>query len=308
MLFKQIQLFDIKTRLATAAENIATQLHDFAFHPCFASSPISMGWVSPLEEDDAPLAIGLQNCIMICLQIEKKILPNSVINDALKTKIKEVEKQEGRKIRQKEKLSYKEEVTQTLLPRAFSKYTKIFAYIDIKHKWLVLNTTNPAQTELFLSLFKKSIAESIAPIDTLKPSLILSDWLMNHSNPTSFSVQKACVLQDPQQENRVIRATQQDLFAPGIQALLKEGCQAIQLACCWQDRIHFTITQPFQLRSLKYASDELSEISDQIDTVRQKFSTDFILMVESLTQLIKDLLEIFETGKQTKKEKLALVG
>jgi recombination associated protein RdgC len=313
MWFKQFQIFQLKFSIQASPNALAEKLKPLAFKPCIPSMPTSMGWVSPIDEENAPLTRGLNGCIMFCLQIEEKILPASVVTQTLKEKIKKIELAEARKVRQKEKLSFKDEVTQTLLPRAFSKYTRINAYIDTRNNWLILNSTSPAKIELFLTMFKKSFSDNgvdgIESVEVIKPSSIFTQWLKDKNYPREFSIEKSCVLQDPDQQNRVIRCQQQDLFAASIQSLVKDGCEAIQLALCWHDKINFVIDQHFLLRSIRLSDEDIVEIQDEMETKEQKFDADFIMMTEMYAGLMNDLLGVFGKQKNSEPEKkLALVG
>lgn len=309
MWFKQFQLFRLTTSIQSSPNVLAERLESLAFKPCLPSMPSSSGWVSPIEEEDAPLTRGINGCIMMCLQIEEKILPASVVGQTLKDKIKQIELNEARKVRQKEKLSFKDEIVHTLLPRAFSKYTRIYAYIDTRNNWLILNTTSPAKTELFISMFKKSLGDGICSYDIVKPSAIITHWLKNKDYPASFSIEKSCVLQDPEQQNRVIRCQQQDLFAGSIQSLVKDGCEAIQIALCWHDRLNFVLSDDFSLRSIHLSDEDIVEINEEMETKQQKFDADFIMMSEMFTGLLNDLLRVFVKGNESEsKQKLALVG
>lgn len=309
MWFKQVQIFQLTTSVQSSPTHLAEKLESLAFNPCLPSMPSSIGWVSPLDEENAPLTRGINGCIMFCLQIEEKILPASVVTQTLKEKIKTIEQEQGRKLRQKEKLSYKDEVTHTLLPRAFTKFTRINAYIDTRNQWLILNSISPAKTELFLSLFKKSLGEIIEPVNVVKPSSILTEWLKNKNYPQAFSIEKSCVLQDPDQQNRVIRCQQQDLFSDGIQSLVKEGCAAIQIGLCWHDKLNFVIADDFSLRSIRLADDDIAEIQDEMETRQQKFDADFIMMTESYAALLKDLFDIFAASMNSDSvKKLAMTG
>jgi recombination associated protein RdgC len=303
MLFKQIQLFQLTNRMPSSANVLAERLHPLAFRPCLPSMPSSMGWVSPIDEDDMPLVRGMNGCFMICLQIEEKMLPASVIAQTLKEKIKKIELSEARKVHQKEKLSFKDEVTHTLLPRAFSKFSRIQAYIDTRHQWLVLNTTSPTKTELFISMFKKSLGDGIHSFDVVKPSSIITHWLQNQDYPSSFSIEKFCVLQDPNQQNRMIRCQQQDLFVSSIQSFIKDGFETIQTALCWQDRINFIIADDFALRSIGLADEDMIDIKDDLETKQQKFDADFLMMTESLAGLLNDLLTLFHKNNHLEIEK-----
>lgn len=309
MWFKQIQLFELTMPIPSSPNALAERLLSLSFKPCLPSMPHSIGWVSPIEEEGEPLARGINGCIMICLQIEEKILPASVVTQSLKEKVKHIEVAEARKVRQKEKLSYRDEIVHTLLPRAFTKLTRIYAYIDTRHGWLILNSVSQSRVELFLSLFKKSLGDGITSHETVKPSSILTHWLKDRDYPSSFSIEKSCVLQDPNQQNRVIRCQQQDLFAGSIQSLVKDGCEAIQIALCWHDRINFVIADDFSLRSIRLADEDIAEIQDDIETKEQKFDADFVMMAEIFSGLIGDLLKVFLKKNQSEqKVKLAMVG
>ncbi len=295
MLFKQIQVFRFNDLSCNVLENLVQKLEQLTFKPCLPSTSFSAGWVSPIEEDDMPLALAINGNMMICLQVEEKILPAAVVQQELRDKIKEIATQEqGRKVYQKEKLSLKDEIVMTLLPNAFSKLTRIYAYIDVKNQWLVLGTINGKKTEQFRANFKKSISDHISSFELRKISLIMTDWVKHKNFPTSFSIEKACVLQDPKQQSRMIRCQQQDVFSNGIQTLIKEGCEIIQLALQWQDQLHFTFSNKFQLQSLRYGDVIVEEAKEmEPETKLQQFSADFFIMAQSLSLLLHELLNIF---------------
>src|SRR5579883_3229123 len=214
MWFKQIQIFQLSNVSLYSLEKMAEKLAPFRFTPCLPSMHSSMGWVPVLDHDEAeaPLHRTINGCTMLCLQLEEKILPAKVINQTLAEKNKQIELNEARKVRQKEKLSLKDELIITLLPRAFTKLLRIHAYIDPKNQWLILGSANAKKAEQFISLFKKSFNDEIYPLELKKPSAVLTSWLKHQQYPSSFSIEKNCVLQDPNQENRIIRCQQQDLF------------------------------------------------------------------------------------------------
>lgn len=309
MWFKQIQLFQFEETLNYSfLDRLDAQLSQLAFHPCLPAMQQSMGWVPPIEEDVAGefdpedpnpshgLVRTIQHCAMLCLQIEEKILPATVVRQAVTDKVKELESAEGYKVGAKRKMILKEEMTMTLLPRAFTKLTRVYAYIDIKHGWLVLGSANQKRAEQFLGMLKKSIIEGIYPVKAQNLAARLTHWLKHQDYPNSFAIEKACMLQDPQQENRVIRCKQQDLFAHSIQALLKDGCEAMQLAFSWQDRINFVIHHDFSLSGIRFEDALLTEAKDRgAESARQQFDADFLIMTEALSGLLQDLCDCLVT-------------
>jgi recombination associated protein RdgC len=293
MWFKQIQLFQLTQNISGSVQNFNDQMEPLAFSPCLPSLPSSMGWISPLDGEDQNFVHGVNGCYLICLQFEEKILPASVIAESLKNKVKQIETHEARRVRNKEKLILKDEVVMTLLPRAFTKINKLYAYIDTRHQWLVLNTTSASKTELFISMFKKSFGDSVETIEVIKPSAILTHWLKEKDYPQEFSIDKSCILQDPNQQHRIIRCQQQDLFVQSIQSLVKEGCAVIQLALCWQDKINFVMAEDFSLRNVRLSEEDIAEIYDELETKQQKITADLIMMSNLLAGVFTDLLATF---------------
>ncbi len=294
MWFKQIQLIQLTPGFKYQASEINQRLETFAFEPCLPSMPSSMGWVSPLGEEGGPLTRGMNGCFMITLQIEEKILPASVVNQALKDKVKQIEANEGRKMRQKEKLNFKDEITHTLLTRAFSRLTCLHAYVDTRHQWLVLNSVSPSKTELIISMFQKAFGECLQEGEVIKTSGQLTHWLKTQEYPQEFSIGKACVLQHPEQQNRTVRCQQQDLFTSGVQSIFQEGFDVMQMELCWQDRIRFVIADDFSLRSVMLNEEDIKEMQETFEDKNERFDADLILMSESYTGMFKDLLTTFK--------------
>ncbi len=295
MWFKQVQLFTLKNANKYTPDNLIQKLEELAFRPCLPSMQMSIGWVPPIDEDDVPLVIAVNDCLMFCLQIEEKILPATVIRHELNQKIKQIQLQEDRKVRQKEKLAIKDELMLTLLPRAFTKFSRYYAYIDTKNNYVVFNTTQAKKTEQFVSLFRKSVSEDIGVCELKKLSPIVTSWIKTQAYPTEFSIEKACLLQDPGHEDRVIRCQEQNLFADSIKALIKDGCEVKHIALSWHDRVNFVLSaDDFTLRSINYEEEITAQaIEMEAETKQQQFIADFFIMSATLTGLLKDLQEVF---------------
>lgn len=296
MWLKQIQVFQLSKSEKFHTEKLKAALEELAFTECLPSMPNSAGWVPPVGEDDAdaPLVRKINENYALCLQVEEKILPATVVNDELTTVVKQLETSESRKVRQKEKLDLKDQITQTMLPRAFSKKTKIYAYIDNTNHWLILGTASARMTEKFFDIFKKSVTDDVFPPQLVKPSYVLTRWVLNKDYPTSFDIESSGVLQDQQKENRIIRCQQQDLFAESIQQLLVDGCEVIQLALSWHDQVKFTLAKDFSLRSIQFADELIEQVKDAgAETETQKFDANFFMMCGTFAGLLNELLELF---------------
>jgi recombination associated protein RdgC len=293
MWLRQVQIFELTDKINYAPEKIAQQLEPLAFTSCLPSMPSSIGWAAPLEVEDAALVHGLNGYIVICMQIEEKILPATVVRQELNEKVKKIEARDERRVRSKEKLSLKDEVVMTLLPRAFTKINRLYAYIDTKNQMLILGTTNAKKTEQFMLLFKKCVTEGVRAYEINKIAPLLTHWVKTKEYPQEFSIEEACLLQDANQQSRTIRCQHQDLFAPSIQSLIKDGCEVKQLAVCWQDRVNFIFSEDFAFRGIQYQEDVLTAANEiESETKEQQFDADFFIMTETLAAMFKDLLKV----------------
>ena len=307
MWFKQVTFFKLTQTLVSDVANFSQRLAPQIFKPCLPSMASSSGWIAPLDEEpltsegvieEPSLALGANQCLLFCLQTEEKILPASVVNHELKLKIKQIESQEMRKLGQKEKLNLKDEIIFTLLQRAFSKYTLLYAYVDTVNQWLVINSTNPAKVEQFVGVFKKSMGDCVSAYEINKPAARLTHWLKEKQYPDSFNIERSCVLKDPNQQNRMIRAQQQNLFADSIQSLLKDGCEVSEIALTWQDKLNFIVNENFAIKSCQLAADDLLDEQDLLETKRQRLTADLVIMSTLYAEFFNDLIDVFANTQQ----------
>ncbi|MDF3054234.1 MAG: rdgC [Gammaproteobacteria bacterium] len=292
MWFKNLQIFSIKSKVLDQ-EALNEQLMPLVFTSCLPTFLSSEGWVSPLLEDGGPLSYELNACIILCLQIEEKILPASVIKKEVEIKAKELAAVRGRKVSQKEMYTLKEEMKHTLLPKAFTKLSHLYAYIDKKNQTLIVNTTSPKKAQRFITFLKKSWQDlAIESLLDKKISQRLTRWLIHNEHSPSFGIEKSCVLIDPQNEMRLIRCQQQNLSEEGVQMLAKNGCEVKQMGLSWQDKVKFVLVDDFSIRSIKLDDILLDEAKDmEPETKAQKFAADCVIMTETLRQMIEELHE-----------------
>jgi len=294
MWFKQAQIFKFE-KGSFGLEGLEGQLAQLPFSPCPSGLPISQGWISPTDEEDAPLVYTAKEFLLICLQTEAKLLPAKILRQKLNEKVKEIQLAQDRKVSYKEKNSIKQEIYNGLLPKAFGVIYRDYALIDTKNNWLVLNTNSAKNTESFVAFFKRSFSKvKIAPPEIKKLSPILTGWLLNNNQPKALNIEDACVLQDSKQEGRVTRIQKQDLSASYVQSLIKNNFEISQMKVAWNDQVTFVLKNDFTFQSLQY-QDTLVEPSDKNknDSEEACFKADFFIMSGVLTKIFSELLKVF---------------
>jgi len=300
MWFKSAQLFNLSIPIGYKPEILAESLKVFAFKPCLPSLPYSIGWGAPLETnneetDNISLVHAANGYILFCLQIEEKILPSTVVQQEVKERVRNIEECEGRKVYNKEKQNLKEEIYTTLLPKAFSKHKKIYAYLDTHNNQLILGTTVKKYTEWFLTWFKKSIDYTEFKFLELKSlSTIMTSWLKHQNQPQDLMLEEDCALFDPNEQGKTVRCKRQDLTSEAIKTFIEEGSQAKQLRLTWKDQINFVLTSDFHVQAIRF-EDNIVDLAKEnyAETKEQQFDANFVIMTQTLTELMNLLKSLF---------------
>lgn len=295
MWFKNLSIFRLTEAFTLTAEELEEKLEALAFRPCGSHEDFSLGWVSPIGKA-APLVHSANGFMMICTKKEERVLPASVLNEMMQEKIDETEEAEGRKLSKKERTAIKDELIFELLPRAFTFSRKLFAYIDVKGGFLVVNSGSTKSAEDLLSLLRKCLGSLPAvPLNTVeKPIATMTEWLLTQKTPKDVNIEDECELRAPEEAGGVIRCKRHDLSLPEIKNHLDIGKQVIKLALTWDDRLSFILDENLSVKRLKFLDliqDQVTETDAHDEAAR--FDVDFSIMSLELANFIPRLLEIF---------------
>lgn len=294
MLFKQAQLFSLNKALPKQLSSLLPKMEPLLFKSCPPSFTSSHGWIAPTTGQDASLVYSMDHYVLFNIQFEEKVLPTGVIRKELDNKVNELQSKEDRKIYSKEKKTLRDEITMTLLPRAFTQLSQVYACVDTKNNWLILNSLQAEKTKSILSTFKKCFDVDATPLKLKKIPYILTQWIKTNEWPDNIEILDSCFLQDPNQVKRSIRSQAQDIFSSPIQALIDSGLEVKQLQLCWQDALRFTLTEHMHLKNLRY-EDQIANDADEAasESALDRFNTDFMMMVKTLEPLFFCLIESF---------------
>lgn len=185
--------------LRETAEGLQEALAAFAWEPAARFEMQRVGWVPPMGRPDAPLTHSVGNFHLLCLHEESKLLPASVIRDALDEKVGEIEHKESRKVRRREKDQLKEEVILDLLPRAFSRHRRTWGYIDARDGWLVVDTASARAAEDFVEHLREALGTLPVALPETKesPQAVMTRWLAEDDIPGDIELGEEAVLEDP---------------------------------------------------------------------------------------------------------------
>lgn len=291
MWFRNALIYRLAKPLVLDDELLQSQLEAQTFQPCGSQDTDSLGWVSPLP--GSPLLYHRAgDCVLLCQRRQQKVLPAAAVNEQLEEKIGEIEHAEARRIYRKERQQLKEELIQTLLPRALTRSARTHAYLDERRQLLIIDGSNRNRAEELLNSLRECLGSlPVIPLNThSSPEVAMTGWLTANQPPANFVMGRQCDLRDPLTQTNIIRARDQDLNAEEVRQHLETGKQAIRLAMCWNDAVDFVLSDDGILRGLKFA-DQLREEAEDAEDVRARFDQSFAVMTLELGRCLDDLIE-----------------
>jgi len=289
MFFKNLQIYRFTRPLEQDADALEKNLEEYKFKPCGSQDISKLGWVFPMGKSGSMFTHLATKQILICLKKEEKMLPAGVIKDQLNERVEAIEQEQGRALKKKEKDSLKEEIVMQLLPRAFSRTSQTFAWIDTEADMLYVDASSTRKAEELISLLRKSLGSlPVVPIQLKNQAdVIMTDWLMEGNIPANFKLEDEAELCSALEGGGIIRCKQQDLLSEEIKNHLSADKFVTKLALNWADSISFVMGEEFALKRIKFA-DVLQEQNEDIDKddYAARFDADFALMTGEIKQLI----------------------
>lgn len=295
MWFRNARIFRFTKPFDISAEALEEKLQADAFKPCGPQETTRQGWVPPLGKHGDQLVHSANGYHLIALRKEEKILPGPVVKEAVEERAEAIEVEQGRKVRKKEKEEIKEQVMLEMLPQAFSRNRRCFAYLAPQDGVLVVDAGSAKQAEDLASTLRKSLGSLPVrpPAVEQAPAFTFTGWL-NESidHPATIVLGSECELKDPSEDGGVVRCKGLDLKADEIRNHLETGMQVTKLALTWDDNVSFVLDEELGIRRLKFGE----TLQDQLDGVdaddaMAKFDAAFTIMTLELSRLIPGLLE-----------------
>jgi recombination associated protein RdgC len=291
MWFKNLQLHRLPAPWSVTPAQIEKWLAPHAFAPGNTVEMQSHGWASPRDNDS--LVYSLNGQMLLVFRTEKKLLPASVVTQVTKARAAELEEQQGFKPGRKQMRELKEQVTDELLPRAFSIRRDTRVWIDCKNGWLVIDAASQAVADEVRGLLVKSMDQ--LPLGTVRvtqsPVAAMTEWLLSGEGPAGFTLDQDTELRSPTEGNATVRYVGHTLDAEDMRRHIEAGKQCMRLAMTWNDRVSFVLTPSLTIKRiapldvLKEASDPTAQNDDE------RFDSDVTLMTAELDRMLTDLLD-----------------
>ncbi|AFO51577.1 recombination-associated protein RdgC [Pseudomonas putida] len=295
MWFKNLLTYRLTQEVPFEPEALEAALASKPARPCASQELTTYGFVAPFGKgEDAPLVHVSGEYLLIAARKEERILPSSVVNDAVKEKVEEIETEQMRKVYKKERDQIKDEIIQAFLPRAFIRRSMIFAAIAPRLGVILVNSASAKRAEDLLSTLREVMGSLPVRPATVKiaPVATMTDWVKSQQAAEGFYVLDECELRDTAEDGGIVRCKRQDLTGEEIQLHLSTGKAVTQLALAWQDKLSFILDDKMVIKRLKF-EELLQEQAEQDggDEAAQQFDASFQLMMMTFAEFLPVLFE-----------------
>jgi recombination associated protein RdgC len=298
-LFKNVRFFRLGGPLELTAAGLEAQLGTRRFRPCGPLETATIGWSAPAG-DDGTLVHGVNGCLLMCVRRQERLLPSSVVAEALDERIAEIEGAEVRSIGKAERRRLREDILVEMMPRAFLRSRRVLAYVDTQAGWMVVDAASDKTAEEVVSLLREMLGTfpAIPPRPNRPVAQLLTQWVEGSDLPAGLALGQECELRDPEDTQSVVRCRGQDLTSEEIQTHLRAGKQVVKVACEWDEHVSLLLQDDLSLKRLTLADALVEEAIDaDIEDPVARLEAEFALTALELRGLLERLQDIFDLAR-----------
>lgn len=266
-----------------------------AAHPMREPGQLEMetrGFVPPLSVSEAATLPATNGCDLLTLGTASRLLPASVLREAMAARISEHEAKTGRKPGKRMRNEIREEVLGELLPRTFIKHSRTPAYIDRVARLLVVDTASDRAAEAVATAIREALGTfPVRPLATeASVSQAMTSWELSGELPDCFEFGDSVEFKRPNNQSSVVRCRNHDLTADEVREHARCGSQVSQLELVFDQRIAFTLDSQMKLRGIEFL-DVVAEKLEAQDgaSADDILAAEFFLQTEELRRLFAAL-------------------
>ncbi|MCH1580598.1 MAG: recombination-associated protein RdgC [Luminiphilus sp.] len=295
MWFRALRPYRLPNRLGIDAEELERRLQTRTFSACTPAQATSMGWVPALADTASALVHAAGPFWMVRLKREEKLLPATVVREEANERCAQIAKAQGRKVSRRERLAVADEVTQDLLPRAFSRSSTIRAIIADQLGWIWIDSSSAGRSEEVLNHLREALGSLPAVLaETQKaPAYVMTQWLLHGGLPEAIELAEEADFVDQREAGSSVKVRGVPLDSEEVLAHISSGHQVEKLALEWGARVAAVVDKDLSLRRLRF-SDAIREANDElIEDPLARADADFMILCEIVKGLQGDLLNAF---------------
>jgi recombination associated protein RdgC len=262
-MFKNARAYRLNTPFELDELGLHERLAGKAFRGCGPLEAMTMGWAPPLGPQAELLAHGVNGCLLLTARRQERLLPASVVSEAVAERVAELEQAEGRDVPRRERGQLRDALLAEMLPQAFTRSRLIPAMIDLQTGRLVVDAASDKLAEEVLSLLRETLGSLPAtPLAATSAAERFTAWVLSGEPPAGLTLEDQCELRDPADKGTVVRCRGVDLGAPEVRAHIDTGMQVAAVGLYWQDALSLVLGDDLSLKRLRFEDELLEQAMD----------------------------------------------
>lgn len=288
MWFKQLTAYRLPQK--PDLKHLDESLSNFQFTPPAGLDWFSEGFAIPMPFDNF-FVFNAKDHYLISLKREEKVLPAGVIYNVLAEKVGQIQKAEARNVGRSEKQALKEQITDDLLPRALTCSSRTHAILT--DGWLLVDSATPSRAENLLIKLYDALGglESRLPATKQSPSSLMTEWLLNGEAQGGFELDCDVTLIGNGDVVPRIKISKKDINDDDVVQHARNGLRVVEMGLVWREEIAFVLTENLTLKRIRYLDVLQEKAESQTDNTADLAYASQILMTESLTTMLNELVK-----------------
>ncbi len=291
-MFKNARAYRLNTSFEFDALGLHERLAERAFRGCGPLEAVTMGWSAPLGPRAEMLAHAVNGCLLVAARRQERLLPASVVSEAVAERVAELEQAEGRDVSRRERTQLRDALLAEMLPQAFTRSRLVPALIDPAVGRVVVDAASDKLAEDVLSLLRETLGSlPVTPLVATAAAERLTGWVRTGAPPQGLALDDQCELRDPADKGTVVRCRGVDLGSAEVLAHIDGGMQVAALGLTWQDGVSLVLGDDLALKRLRFADELLEAAMDgaEDEDPALRFEAEMMLMSDQLRGLLTAL-------------------
>lgn len=259
------------------------------------------GFQEPLGIEDEYVEVIRPYTYLLCVNFAERMVPGKIVRQRVLTKVREIEKDQERKVYAREKQQIKDEILSEMLPRAFIDQKVI--QVLISGPYIFISTTSANKGEDVLSMLRERLGSlPVRPVAVkTTPIESFTQWFTRNELPDNFSLTGDFKANNSSDETDLVTGKGTSPESEGLSELvLEHGRRVTVLGLNWTNPDHdaatatsFTVNEMLGVKGIKWADEivdmaanDAGEDADHVTLMR----TTYLLLAVEVVTLFKDLL------------------
>ncbi|MGB5630161.1 MAG: recombination-associated protein RdgC [Woeseiaceae bacterium] len=290
-MFRNIRYYRLDNTWPESEEALSGALQNAAFEPCGPLTERSSGWVPVYPDAGELLARRLNGADLIKLRSQSRLLPPTVVNEELESRIDEYSKRMNEAPGAREKKRLKAEVRDELMPKALLKSDRIWGFVDLKEKLIGIDAAQNAAAERFLRRLRAAFGDlNIKPLNFRQPVAELLTRIFLGDAPGQIVVGRECRMQDARDPGSIVRWSDFDLTDRSIRDHVAHGMHLTHLGIEYDNVMSCVLDENGVITKIRFLG--MDDDNEGHTDPLARLDAEFVMITGTLRMLIADLKKL----------------